>query len=344
MITTKLFVNVAPSKLLRMATFIGAILLLNGCTHVYDLAGKAIVKYGKDQMIPYFLSTEDPYVACAMGESLSPVLLSFGEVTDQMTTVVALASGMCADFQAREAELRYLRALRRNDVVEAQDARTQQKRYLALAAKRMVEGYNALVRVYGEPGGDKCPKLKGFDNQLFWMIGLMDGLQAVLADVSSDSKSNIPMSIIPKVVEGVKCLDSEEWWGLPEGIASMVLILLPTELPPGVDDPYKDLAHSIEVGKSKGVRISQMLEAALYENQGDMAKLKAVIRDHVETKERVPGDPTLRFLDEMATMQIRLISDRMWTEATGQRTPYGKLGTFWDDPKTSIALDIDDLI
>ncbi|MBV1881825.1 MAG: hypothetical protein KUG82_09340 [Pseudomonadales bacterium] len=343
MITNKLIVNVIPSRLLGMITLMGTLLVLGGCTHIYNLTGSAIVKYGKDQMIPYFLSTEDPYVACAMGESLSPVLLSFGEVTDQMTTVIALASGMCADLQSRESELRYLRALRKNDPIEAEDARIQQKRYTALAAKRMVEGYNALVRVYGEPGG-KCPKLKGFDNQLFWMIGLMDGMQAVLADVSSDSKSNIPMGIIPKVLEGVKCLDSEEWWGLPEGISSLVLILLPTELPPGVTDPYKDLAHSIQVGKNKGVRIGQMLEAALYENQGKTEELKAVIRDHVQTKEKVPGDPALRFLDEMATMQIRLISDRLWTEATGKRTPYGKLGTFWDDPKTSSALDIDDLI
>lgn len=343
MITNKLFVNTSLSKLLRAATCIGIILLLNACTHIYNLTGKGIVKYGKDQMIPYFLSTDDPYVACAMGESLSPVLLSFGEVTDQMTTVVALASGMCADLAAREAELRYLRALRNNDVVEAQDARTQQKRYIALSAKRMFEGYKALVRVYGEPGKE-CPKLKGFDNQLFWMIGLMDGMQAVLADVSSDSKSNVPLGIIPKVLDGVKCLDSDQWWGLPEGITSLVLILLPTELPPGVD-PYKNLAHSIAVGKSKGVRIGQMLEAALYENQSETAKLKAVIRDHVETVKKVPGDPALRFLDVMATMQIRLISDRMWTEATGQRTPYGKLGTFWDDKKaTSEALDIDDLI
>jgi len=39
------------------------------------------------------------------------------------------------------------------------------------------------------------------------------------------------------------------------------------------------------------------------------------------------------------------VSDRLWTEATGSRTPVGGLGTFWDDaPKAVPSFDIDDLL
>ena len=36
------------------------------------------------------------------------------------------------------------------------------------------------------------------------------------------------------------------------------------------------------------------------------------------------------------------ISDRMWSEAVGYRTPMGALGTFWDD--TPVNANIDDLL
>jgi len=343
MTSTRFIPPASLKKLLRISICIGAALLLNACSTIYNVTGMAIVKYGKDQMVPYFLSTDDPMVGCAMGESLSPILQSFGSVTDEMTPIIGLASGMCADIQAKEAELRYLRALKANNPIEAQDARTQQKRYMALSAKRMMQGYDALSRIYGKPGY-KCPRLKDTNAELFWMLGLMDGILAVLADIGSNSSNNISLSTIPDVIKGTQCLDSDKWWGLPEGMQSLVQILMPAELPPGVD-PYSNLQHSVAIGKRQGVRLTQMLEASLYANNGDTERLKAVIRDHVETTKNTPAAPSLRFLDAIATMQIRMLSDRLWTENTGQRTPFGKLGTFWDDPKAiDSAPDIDDFL
>ena len=47
----------------------------------------------------------------------------------------------------------------------------------------------------------------------------------------------------------------------------------------------------------------------------------------------------------MAALQMQAISDRLWTEATGKRTPLGKAGSFWDDPaKVLDSIDIDDLL
>ncbi len=47
----------------------------------------------------------------------------------------------------------------------------------------------------------------------------------------------------------------------------------------------------------------------------------------------------------MTRLQLRAISDRLWTAETGSRTPIGKLGTFWDDPKDAVEMiEISDLL
>lgn len=317
-------------------------LLLNGCSVMYDAAGHGMVAFGEDRIMPYFMTTDDAEVACAMGESMAPVIGAFGVVTDEFNTMLALSSGMCADLRAKKQELRYIRAIYNNNATEALDARTAQKTFLALAAKRQWAGYEAIKRVH-EVGGE-CPRFRNEAAQLFWMIGLLDGIQAVMADVASESKLGLPLDTIPIVLKGMKCLDNEKWWGLPQGVEAMTMILMPTEVPEGID-PVQQLEDAVSIGNNQGVRMVQMLQAGLYAGKGDLEKLKEIIRSHVASKAEVSPIPDVRFLDEVSTMQIQLISDKMWTQATGHRTPYGKLGTFWDDKKApSSALDIDDLL
>ena len=58
-----------------------------------------------------------------------------------------------------------------------------------------------------------------------------------------------------------------------------------------------------------------------------------------------PANKEYRMLDVVATQQVLAVSDRLWTEGTGSRTPVGGLGTFWDDKSPAEeALDIDDLL
>ncbi len=55
--------------------------------------------------------------------------------------------------------------------------------------------------------------------------------------------------------------------------------------------------------------------------------------------------PAFRLLDEFTALQLQAISDRLWTEATGKRTPISGLGTFWDDPKKAVdTINIDDML
>ena len=42
---------------------------------------------------------------------------------------------------------------------------------------------------------------------------------------------------------------------------------------------------------------------------------------------------------------IVAVSDRLWVENTGHRTPMGQLGTFWDDQQEEVeTMDLDDLL
>ena len=115
----------------RRIASISLITLLSGCTHnmVRDMAGSGMVSFGNEYITPWFMASDDTDVMCAMGEGMGAMTFPLGPATDPMVPMLTLASGMCADERAKEEELRYIRAMRKNDAEEAQDARTMQKRW-----------------------------------------------------------------------------------------------------------------------------------------------------------------------------------------------------------------------
>lgn len=324
-------------------------LLLSGCSQhmMRDMAASSMVGFGNEYISPWFMASDDTDIMCAMGEGMAGMTFPMGPNVDPMIPMLTLASGMCAYERAKEEELRYIRALRKNDSETALDASTMQKRWTRLAAQRQYHGYKAAVRWFGEPGVGSCPKFKDDAEEMSYMFGLFVGLQAFQTDIASGAAVGVPPEVVPKIMNGIQCLDSDKYWGLPDAITAAMDIM---KLSPGGNSPeltaaYSKLKRASDMGKAKRVRMVQMLEAILYEAQGNAEKAKEVIRNHVALKKEFPADPALNLLDEMATRGIRLISDKMWTENTGQRTPYLQLGTFWDDsPISESALDIDDLL
>ena len=330
----------------RLAT-VSLLALLSGCTHnmVRDMAGSGMVSFGNDYITPWFMASDDTDVMCAMGEGMGAMTFPLGPATDPMIPMLTLASGMCADERSKEEELRYIRAMRKNDVEGAQDARTLQKRWAELAARRQYFGYLATVRHFGEPGGE-CPEFDDRNAEMSYLFGLLGGLQALQADLNNGGTAGVVLDVMPKVVKGLDCVNSEEFWGIPDAVQASVDVMKANASGDHatVDAGLKELHAASERGKSQGVRMVQLMEASVFNAMGDNEKTKAVIRDHVASKKQIAPNPELKILDEMATRGIRLISDKMWTQATGQRTPYNELGTFWDDKKESSALDIDELL
>lgn len=93
------------------------------------------------------------------------------------------------------------------------------------------------------------------------------------------------------------------------------------------------------------MRIVQVIAAKIHIGLGNSEQVKRIIRDNVRTRSNIETNPKYVFLDEVATIQLLAISDTMWTEATGKRTPIGRLGAFWDDPKNTMdTIDIIDIL
>ncbi len=319
---------------------------MSGCGVLYKATSDTLIGYTEDEAVPYMLATGDIDLGCSMAQSFTPLFLSFSRVTDapdQLAILLHLIAGSCVEFQAWEEELRYLRAMHEKRAIEARDARIAQQRYIALAAQRQLRGYQFFTRVYGEPG-KQCPEFATQNDELYWLVGLVNGIQAIMNDIASGGRVGVPLSIAGKVGRAAACLDNETWWGAPAAIESAIGIIIPENVERS-GEPLQDLHDSVEMGIKQGIYLTHVLAAQVYLGQGDTPKVKQIIRSYVDIAGHSQGNPTYKILNEVARLQIRAISDRMWTEATGQRTPLGKMGKFWDDPVENIeTVDIDDIL
>ncbi|RLT98702.1 hypothetical protein [Ketobacter sp.] len=332
---------------LRLNTALAVLfsLCISGCS-VRDMAASGMVSFGNEYMSPWFMASNDTDIMCAMGEGMAAMTYPMGPNIDPLIPMVTLASGMCADEKAKQEELRFLRAMNKNDVPTAQDARTLQKRWTRLAAQRQYFGYQAAVRYFGEPG-EECPDFHDDNEEMAYMFGMFGGMQAVQMDLAVGGAAGVPLDVLPRAMDGLKCVDSDKFWGIPNAVAAVVDITKAR-----LDDDKAAIQLGMDrlnlaarTGEAEGVRMVHLIEAAMYMTQGDENGIKNVIRKHVKMKEEYPANPKLNLLDEMATRGLVLISDKLWTEHTGQRTPFGKFGTFWDDQLIPAdTLDIDDLL
>lgn len=342
--------NVLPTLLgsfsrLRLALLASLLVVLQGCGIIYKTTGDVLINYGRAEMVPYLLMDDDVAMGCATGEALTPLLLSFesvGSNPDRLAPLVFTVAATCTESLALEQELRYSRALKEGRVAEAQDARTLQKRYLRVTAQRYHKAYLRTTAQYGEADNGQCPRLRTDFDELVWLVGQIAGVQAVLNDGASDASLGVPRDIAAKVERGAACVDNEKWWGVPNGTRAALWSILPMFAPEGAD-PWREMDRSVRIGFEQGVRLPSALFAIAAHSVGDEQRVRRAIREFSKNDSHI--DQNYAMLDALAEFLITGISDRLWTEATGKRTPFGGLGTFWDDQRSSQpAFDIDDLL
>lgn len=320
-------------------------LALTGCsTAIYKVTGNTMANIGQDVMLPYLLTTDDIHIACASGEAMAPLLLSFSTVTtppEELAVLMSMVGGACATNRAFDHELDYIRYSREKNIEAAQDARIQSKRWHAIAAARQYSGYQSLVRALGEPGGE-CPVFKSEFQQLIWLMGSGLGLQAAMSDVASNMQIGVPFSIAPKAERAAACLDTPEgnkrWWGLPKAIRAALWTIVPGITPPGMD-PWQELEKARRIGMEQGVRFPSAMDALVSNNNSDNERVKAIVREHAHSLKTIASNKEYKLVDMLAKDQLLQISDRMWMQNTGTRTPIGAYGTFWDDKKETQQLD-----
>lgn len=305
-----------------------------------------MIGYAEEEATPYMLASDDVGLGCSMVESFAPFLLSFSRITttpEQLAILFYLVAGNCTEFKAWEEELRYLRAIHTKNAIEAQDARITQQRYLSQAAQRQLIGYRYLNSAYPESDAE-CPAFNTDDDEFYWLVGLISGLQAVLNDIASSGTVNVPLNMAAKIGRASMCLNNEKWWGVPEAIQAAILITIPSDKSAD-KNPKQMLDNSLKIAKQQGMKLSHILAAQIYLGLGDTEKVKQIIRDHADKTVHRSGNQAYKILNEVSNLQIQQFSDRLWTKATGKRTPIGKMGSFWDDSVKEIEIiDIDDML
>lgn len=324
---------------------------LSGCgviNHmIYKTTGDVMVGYSKKHAVPYLLESDDLEMACAMSESLQPLLMSFGRVTstpDQIAVMMGMQAGGCVEDRAKEAGLQATAALRARNPEEAEDAIIREKRYYAVAAKRYYSGWQHFNAHYGDPETEECPSFDNDLSEFIYMAGLLSGLQALNSEIQSTAPIGIPRNIGSVAARATSCLDNEKWWGAPMALRATVWTMIPGAQPQG-EDAFERLEASDRLGEEAGVRLSHVFHALSAKNKGKMEELRDVIRKHAKSIETHPADEEWRMVDRLATHNIRAISDQLWMKNTGHRTPIGGLGTFWDDEvPTGEVIDLDSLL
>ncbi|TGN39006.1 hypothetical protein E5Q11_14295 [Marinobacter confluentis] len=314
---------------------------------MYKTTGDVMQGFSRDHTVPYLLESRDLAMGCAMSEATAPLLMSFGRVTaepDQLAIMLYLSAGGCAEERAREHELDSLAAMKSLEADRAQDAIIQQKRALSLAATRYFQAWKRHNAFYGEPVAGECPGFEDDLGEFIYLAGLLSGLQALNAEIQSTSSIGVPKNIGSTVARATQCLDNEKWWGAPMALRATVWAMIPGAQPDG-EDPFVRLDIADQQGEDAGVRISHVFHAIAAQNKGNDERLRSVIRSHAEAIDETPPNEQWQMVDAMATQMIVAISDRLWMENTGHRTPMGKLGTFWDDRKKTVeTMDLDGLL
>jgi hypothetical protein len=252
--------------------------------------------------------------------------MSFGRVTDEPRRaglITMLSAGFCAEAEAWESELAQLRAVKAGDAAQAQDARIREKRQHYLAATRFQAAFDLLEGAFGEVGAE-CPELAP-EEEILFLLGLAAGANAVMHDRSAEGAAQVPMDIPVAVARASECLDSQRWWGVPNGLKGAVWASVPGAAPEKAD-PWALMEQASRTGEASAVRLARALQVQTVLAAGRTEEAKQAIAAHAASLDKTPAHAEWRLLDQMGTAMIQHESDKIWTQDTGHRTPLGSLG------------------
>lgn len=336
------------TRFLSTCCLVLAAVTLGGCSSVSRIASVKAVGVVEDNIAPANLKLADVDTACSYTQTSLPLLdatRSFGADPSLVDAVLLMTTGACADGRALEEELRYLRAFRGKRLEEAEDARVAQKRWAALAAQRQVASYERMRAAFetqrGYSYGRGCPKFRRDFDEFAYLIGSIAGAQAVLNAAVAQQSAAAVLEIPPRVEAAMACLDNGKWWGGPQALRAVVLSIMPG----GAQRPDLAALFTASMGQAErsGVRMAHVMAAIGASAADNTPALRAVVKRFATTPGVVPN-PTYRLVDAIAETYVLGHSDRLWTQATGSRTPIGAFGRFWDEKAAGAAVDVDAML
>ena len=321
-----------------MVTVATAAFLLSGCSQVIKGGASVALGFAERHIVPPIIAMDDADMACASGNATTPLVMAtkaMGADPAKMGVLLYTSAGICAENNSLNAELRYMRAAKANQIEEAKDARIEQKRWAEIAARRQYASYLLFAEHYQTKYkvklGEQCPDMKTDLNKTIYLMGLLSGLQAVTNDINSGGSVNVPKDIAAVVERGMTCLDNEQFWGAPNAVRAAIWTLLPGA-DEGKPDPWQVMKNSAAIGEREGVRLPHALYVIASQATGGETKIRDALRTYGQSLgEDKPVNKTYRLVDAIARQMIQNASDRYWTEHTGMRTPEDGYDHFWDE-------------
>ncbi|MDX1588148.1 MAG: hypothetical protein R3296_04360 [Oleiphilaceae bacterium] len=340
-----------PARLAVMAAL--AAVLLAGCSGfhpIYTPVGQIMTGYAERDATPYVLEMEDVGMACSMGESLDPLLYSFSRVTSAPNTtgtLMQVLAGICGERQAVQQELRYLRASYQDNTSEIRDARSDMQIWYGATASRRLMAYNRGLEAYDyDPDASErmCPDLGDDQDELTFLTALLSGAQAVMDDAKSGGRAGVSRAIAAQVERSAGCLENAKWAGIPGNLRAIIWVLLPDLSPEEVEDPWKIMAMNRETAFKGGLRTAIALELVMAENVGRLDVVESALSYLADIEDRFEVNPRYRLVDEVGMEVSMSVSDRIWTERYGHRTPANRFGRLSKEPEPREDIDTEGLL
>ena len=335
------------TRLLSLTAVALSALGLGGCAVIESNVSGTTLDILETGFTPPVLQMGDVEMGCMFSMVNAPLIgaaRNFYGDPSLMETVMLSSAGVCSENKAIEEEMRYLRASREKRSDEALDARIAQKRDLALAAARQYTAFTRmktkLEQKYFFKYGSECPAFKRDFDEMVYLLGSVAGLQAMQNDIAAQQSVGVPTDIAPQVERALGCLNDDKWWGAPSAARATVWSIIPGGS--AGKDVKRTFDRAMTKGEQSGVRLAHVMAAVAAQSADDNVRLREVIRRFANPKQFSPNKD-YRLIDAIAEAQILNISDRMWTQGIGTRTPLGSLGKFWDD-KTGADIDADSFL
>lgn len=335
------------TRLLTTTALAISAMTMGGCALIESNVSNTTLSIIEDGFTPPTLKMGDVEMACNFSVVNTPLVgaaRNFYGDPSLIETVMLSSAGVCSENQAMTDEMRYLRASRDKRADEALDARIAQKRHLTTAAHRQYAAFtrmrDKLEQKYFFKYGNNCPSFKRDFDELVYLLGSLSGLQAMQNDIAAQQVVGVPTDTAPIVERALSCLDNNKWWGAPQAARAVVWSIIPGG---GEGKDIKGTFDSnMQIGEAKGVRLAHVMAAVAAQSTDDNARLRELIKRFSSVKSFTPNKD-YRLIDAIAESQIQNISDRMWTQNTGTRTPIASLGKFWDD-KAGGDIDADSFL
>ncbi len=320
-------------------------LSISGCSLLHKPVGATLISYAEIEALPFFLAETDPDLLCLSGTSLLPLLESFKRVeveTSKIGISLFLLSGFCAEQDAHTLDISELLSDKNERYVDAISYASLKKRTLALAAKRQYRSYqNTLLAFSGNPP-EKCPSFSDDIDTLQFLLGYLQGLEALLNNGKSGSMANIPLNISNDIYRAMNCVENKKWWGVPTAVQAALLVFLP-ELNRNDSERIDDiLQESIKEGWKSGVPLAETVALAAWEGQGKHKKIETLLQNHYQNNIESNYDQRWLAITRISNRHLDNYSDHQQLSKGNSLTPE-QAEPFLIEATPSYDLDLDDL-